>query len=177
MIATIFDTETTGLIINPARSLDSQPEIISLAAQEVNLATGEKLISYYQEFKPIKPVSEEITKITGFTNEHLSTRPSISMHLNEIVSFLESAKLIIGQNITFDKGMLDLECRRYGPNIRWPKSLDLVENSIFIKGYRLSLTKLHMELFGKGFEDAHQSDVDVDATVRCAVEMFRRGWL
>jgi DNA polymerase III alpha subunit (gram-positive type) len=177
MIAIVFDTETTGLIINPARALNMQPEIISLAAQEVNLATGEKLMSYYNEFKPIKPVSEEITKITGFTNDHLSKRPSIAPHLDEIITFLESGKLLIGQNLSFDQKMLELECKRYNRTIKWPKGLDLVENSIFIKGYRLSLTNLHLELFGKAYEDAHQADVDVDATCRCACEMFKRGWL
>jgi DNA polymerase III alpha subunit (gram-positive type) len=168
-----FDTETTGLIINPARSLALQPEIISLAAQEFDLATGEKFASYYQEFKPTKPVSEEITKITGFTNDHLNTCPSISVHLNEITIFLERAQLLIGQNITFDKGMFELELKRYNKRIIWPKSLDLVENTIHLKGFRLNLTALHETLFGVGFESAHLASADVDATVRCAIELYR----
>lgn len=177
MFATIFDTETTGLIINPARSLALQPEIISLAAQSFDTITGTKFTSYYNEFKPNKPVSQEITNITGFTNDHLNTRPYIGDHLDEIIAFLEKAELIIGQNIIFDQQMLELECKRYKRTIKWPKGLDLVENTIHLKGYRLNLTALHTELFGVGFESAHQADVDVDATYRCAVELFKRDLL
>jgi DNA polymerase III epsilon subunit-like protein len=175
--AVVFDTETTGLIINPARSLALQPEIISFAAQEFELDGGEKFSSYYQEFKPTKPVSEEITKITGFNNDYLSTKPSIVDHIDDITVLLERAQLLIGQNITFDKGMVELELRRCNKKIIWPMSLDLVEHTIYLKGYRLSLTNLHLELFGTTFEDAHQSNVDVDATYRCAVELFKRGLL
>jgi DNA polymerase III subunit alpha len=177
MKTVVFDTETTGLIINPARSLALQPEIISLAAQEFELETGEKFNSYYKEFKPIKPVSEEIKKITGITNEQLADKNSIRYHLDEIIIFLEKAQLLIGQNITFDKGMVDLELRRYDKRIIWPKSLDLVENTIHLKGYRLTLTNLHIELFGKGFEEAHLASADVEATYRCAVELYKRGML
>jgi DNA polymerase III epsilon subunit-like protein len=177
MIAICFDCETTGLILNPARKLDMQPEIISLAAQEFDTITGTKLKSYYGEFKPNKSISEEITKITGFTNDQLNTRSPIKESLNEIISFLEKTQLIIGQNINFDMSMLELECQRYNKMIKWPRTLDLVENTIHLKGYRLSLTNLHIELFGKEFDDAHQAYADVEATYRCCIELFRKGLL
>jgi DNA polymerase III epsilon subunit-like protein len=74
-------------------------------------------------------------------------------------------------------GMINLECKRYDKEIKWPKTLDLVENSIFVKGYRLSLTNLHKELFGTDFAGAHDATVDVRITIKCAIEMFKRGWL
>lgn len=177
MIAVIFDTETTGLIENPARSLDKQPEIISIAIQKLNLQTGEFFEKHYFIFKPTKPVSELITKITGFTNEYLNNMPLITDYMEEIILVLESAPLIIGQNINFDMSMVNLECRRYHREIKWPKSLDLIENTIHLKGYRLSLTNLHLELFGVTFPDAHQADVDVAMTAKCAIELFKRGML
>jgi hypothetical protein len=73
--------------------------------------------------------------------------------------------------------MVTLECDRLGKKIKWPKTLDLVENSIFLKGYRLSLTNLHIELFGTDFAGAHAADTDVKMTIKCAIEMFKRGWL
>jgi DNA polymerase III epsilon subunit-like protein len=178
MITVVFDTETTGLIINPARSLALQPEIISLAAQEFDLETGEQFSHYYGEFKTVKPVSEEITRITGLTNEHLSTCQSIEKELPIIINMLRSAPLLIGQNIRFDQDMVELECRRYKyPPITWPKTLDLVQNSIHLKGYRLNLTNLHIELFGTEFKDAHDARTDAMITAKCAVEMFRKGML
>jgi DNA polymerase III epsilon subunit-like protein len=177
MIATIFDTETTGLIINPARRLGAQPEIISFASVTVSLDTGERSNIYYEIFKPTKPISQEISDITGFTNENIKDRPPIYQHIDDMLNILEKASLIIGQNITFDKSMFELECQRYNRKIKWPMSLDLVEHTIYLKGYRLSLTNLHLELFGVGFESAHRADIDVAATVRCAIEMFKRGML
>jgi DNA polymerase III epsilon subunit-like protein len=178
MIATIFDTETTGLINNPARKLDAQPEIISLAIQSVNLMTEEIYDNYYQEFKPLKPISEEITKITKITNEKLNNAHSMNFELPMIIPRLSSAPLLIGQNIRFDMDMIELECRRYNfPLPKWPKIMDLIQNTIHLKGYRLSLTNLHLELFGSTFESAHDASVDCTITCKCAIELFKRGLL
>jgi DNA polymerase III epsilon subunit-like protein len=177
MIVTAFDTETTGLIINPARKLDTQPEIISIAIQTVNLQTAELSDPYYKIFRPVKPISEEISRITGFNNENLSGAPPIKDHLESIIMKLQNAPLLIGQNIRFDMSMVELECMRYNTGIKWPKSLDLVENTIHMKGYRLSLTNLHMELFGHDFDSAHRADIDVMITCKCAIELYKRGLL
>jgi len=177
MNVTVFDTETTGLIDNPARKLEKQPEIVSIAIQNINLATGELGGEYYQMFKPTRPIPQDVTKIHGITNEMVENSPSIELALSYIIGTLEMSQLIIGQNISFDKSMVELECKRYNRSIKWPKTMDLVENSIFTKGYRLSLTNLHMELFGTNFDSAHRANVDVLITAKCATEMFRRGWL
>jgi DNA polymerase III epsilon subunit-like protein len=177
MKATIFDTETTGLIVNPARKLDSQPEIISIAIQSVDLQAAEVYDTFYRIFKPNKPISEEITKITGFTNDSVSAAPPIKDHLDEIIQKLESANLLIGQNLAFDLDMVGLELERYDRTIKWPPVMDLVANTIHLRGYRLSLKNLHIELFGKEFEGAHRADVDVAMTVKCAMELFKRGML
>jgi DNA polymerase III subunit alpha, Gram-positive type len=178
MLATIFDTETTGLIENPARKLDIQPEIISIAIQNVNLKTGEFLEHYYSLFKPIKPISEEITKITGITNEIVKDEGSIERELPIIINMLKSASLLIGQNITFDLDMIELECKRYKyPISKWPRMLDLVQNTIHLKGYRLNLTNLHIELFGKEFVGAHDAWIDCTITAKCAIELFKKGLL
>jgi DNA polymerase-3 subunit alpha (Gram-positive type) len=177
MIATVFDTETTGLIENPARKLDSQPEIISIAIQNINLETGEIFDLYYREFKPQKPLTKNITEITKITNEQLADAPSIETNLPRIVEKLSGASLIIGQNIRFDMDMIELECKRYNLSIKWPKIMDLVQNTIHLKGYRLSLTNLHLELFGTEFDSAHIASVDCAITSKCAIELFKRGLL
>jgi DNA polymerase-3 subunit epsilon len=177
MLATVFDTETTGLIINPARKLDTQPEIISIAMQSFITPTGELQVSYYKVFKPNGIITDEITKITGFTNESVFGAPKIIDHLDDIIVFLETSELIIGQNLGFDMSMVELECQRANKRIKWPRKLDLVANTIHLKGYRLSLKNLHIELFGEEFKGAHQADVDVAMTVKCAIELFKKGLL
>ena len=178
MQAVIFDTETTGLINNPARKLDAQPEIVSLAALQVELDEAKIGSLYYKLFRPSRPIPDEAIKVHGITNEYVRDMKSIESELPFIVPLLKSGKLIIGQNVRFDMDMVELECRRYNyPHPRWPLAFDLVENSIFLKGFRLSLTNLHVELFGKEFSGAHKADTDVQITAKCAIEMRRRGWL
>lgn len=174
MKVTIFDTETTGLIINPARKLDKQPEVISIAICDVDLASGLISNEYYQEFKPQNSITQEITDITKFTNEYLSTKNHIFHYMEEITQRLENPLLLIGQNINFDMSILNFECQRYWRPIKWPKTLDLIENTIYLKGYRLSLTNLHLELFHTTFEDAHHALTDAKITAKCAIELFKR---
>jgi DNA polymerase III subunit alpha, Gram-positive type len=178
VIATVFDTETTGLIINPARKLEKQPEIIAFASQTINLATGEYLYEGYNTFiKPHDPISEEITKITGITNEQVKDMPEMYYFIDDILLCLEGSELLIGQNIRFDMDMVELECKRLNKTIKWPKTMDLIQNTIHLRGYRLSLTNLHIELFGSEFTGAHQASVDVAITCKCAIELFKRGLL
>jgi len=178
MKAIVFDTETTGLIINPARKLDVQPEIVSIAIIEVDLDIPRMEDLYYKLFKPSRQIPQDVTKIHGITNESVKDMPSILMELSSILPKLISGDLMIGQNVRFDMDMVELECKRYNYQIpKWPRILDLVDNSIFLKGYRLSLTNLHIELFGKEFEGAHKADTDVQITAKCAIEMRKRGWL
>ena len=177
MIALVLDTETTGLIDNPARRLALQPEIISYAS--VNINTSENLLfgEYYRIFQPTKSINEEITKITGFTNEYLNNFHFIVDDIDEIVDQIQNASCIIGHNIKFDMNMIELECQRHGKTINWPQNIDLVQNSIYLQGYRLTLTDLHLKLFGTTFQSAHRADVDVQMTAKCALEMFKLGML
>jgi DNA polymerase III epsilon subunit-like protein len=178
MKVTVFDTETTGLIINPARKLDAQPEIVSIAILKIDLYEAKMEDMYYKLFKPSKSIPQHAFKIHGISDEDVKNCPRIYHHLtDEIIPLFEESNLIIGQNINFDMSMVDLECKRYSRPIKWPKALDLVENSIFLQGYRLSLIDLHIELFGKEFEGAHKADTDVRITAKCAIEMYKRRWL
>jgi DNA polymerase III epsilon subunit-like protein len=175
--ALVIDTETTGLIDNPARRLALQPEIISFASVSVNFLVGVISHEYYRLFKPQKPISEEIRRITGLTNELLSNAPYIEDHLDDIIEKIEHAPLVIGQNIQFDRNMIDIECDRYRKVVEWPTCIDLVQHAIYLKGYRLTLSDLYMELFKENFQGAHKANIDVEITAKCSIEMHRRGML
>lgn len=177
MLALVFDTETSGLIENPARRLEVQPEVISFASCFIIPSEDSISNEYYKEFKPRKPIGADITKITGLTNEQLNKCDYIDPHLDTLIHMLENAPIIIGQNVRFDMSMIELECMRYGKSIVWPTAVDLTQHAIFIKGYRLKLAELYLELFGKTFEDAHRADVDCRMTALCAIEMYKKGWL
>jgi DNA polymerase III epsilon subunit-like protein len=107
----------------------------------------------------------------------LVDKPAFVGVANQIFSFIESAPLIIAHNLSFDKDALEIEAERLGRTIAWPPGLCSVEQSLHLKSKRLTLKKLHAELFGKEFEGAHRAKTDVQALVRCCVELFKRGVL
>lgn len=185
MRALILDCETTGLPKNRTIKLDLQPEVIEFAAALVNLKTGKVLKSYQTLIKPLKPLSDTpafgdkktITAITGITNEMLAKAPSFKDISKEIFTMIQKAPVVIAHNLSFDSEMLDIEAERLKYKLCWPRKICTVENSVNYKGYRLNLTKLHFELFGKEFEGAHRAQGDVEALTKCAIEMFKRGWI
>jgi len=180
MKAVILDTETTGLIANHSVTIDKQPEITEFFAQHVDLATGKVTKKYETLIKPhnfpmsAKTIAETKTKIT---NDMLRPAPSFKDVAAKIKEIVEGAPVIIAHNAAFDREMISIEYERMKKELKWPRMLCTVEQTIHIKGHRLSLTNLHIELFGKAFDEAHRAQTDVRALTKCCVELFKRGML
>lgn len=185
MKALILDTETSGLPKNRTIKLELQPEIIELYAQIVDLKTGKVSKPFGTLIKPSKVLGDTpnpgdkktTTQITGITNEMLKNAPSFKEVSKVIFKMIEKAPVIIAHNLSFDAEMTDIEAERLKYELRWPRKICSVEATIAMKGYRLTLTKLYLELFGKEFEGAHRAQGDVDALTKCCVELFKRGML
>lgn len=177
MIALVFDTETTGLIDNRTIKLASQPHVIEFMSQLVDLDGGHVGSETELLIRPPEPLPEKIVKITGITDEMLVGAPSFSDVATVIRTAIESAPLVIAHNASFDAEMLDIEFDRLGQKIAWPRLICTVEQTVHLRGYRMTLTQLHSFLIGGGHAEAHRARSDVEALVRCIVEMRKRGWL
>lgn len=177
MIATIFDTETDDLINSLAVKLDRQPHILSLYYNVVNLSTGTKLAEGSYMFKPPRPISAEITKINGITNEMVQNSPPFSHLAAMIKREFEEQTIIIAHNAAFDRDMINIEMQRCDLQVNWPRIICTVEQTIWLETYRLSLTNLYKLLFNEDFQEKHSASGDVTALARCCVELFNRGWL
>lgn len=177
MHAFVFDTETSGLIDNHTMPLDKQPEIIEFYGATLDLDTGEVLDEIDTLIKPRREITDEITKITGIENDDLKDALPFSAHAPRIRRAIGTADAAIAHNLSFDKEMLEIECERLGGiELKWPaRMICTVEQTIHLKGYRLSLQALHELLFGEPFKEAHRAKTDVQALVKCTVELFRRG--
>jgi DNA polymerase III alpha subunit (gram-positive type) len=151
------------------------PEIVEFCGITLNLETGEILKEIDTLIKPSKSVTEETTKITGLRDEDLEGAGAFADKKDGIRNLIESAPLVIAHNLSYDKEMIDIEYERLGETIRWPRLLCTVEATIYLKGYRMNLTGLHEYLFGTGFPSAHRARNDVEALVRCCVELHKRG--
>lgn len=182
MKAVLFDTETTGLVRNRTLKLDQQPEVIEFYACAANLKTGKITKELDTLIKPAKPLSDTpapgdkktITQITGITNEMLKNAKLFKDHAKAIIKMLSSAPVVIAHNASFDRDMIEIEAERLGIEFKWPKVLCTVEQTIHMKGHRLSMSALHQELFGEPFLGAHRAKADVQALLKCCVELHKR---
>lgn len=177
MKAFAFDTETTGLVENRTVKDERLPEIIEFYGCEFNLKTGKIGKEVNLLIKPRKAITDEITNITGITNEMVAKAPPFLVASREIKRMIEAQSLILAHNLSYDKEMVNIEMDRIKEKMTWPRGLCTVEQTIHLKGFRLSLTNLHEYLFGEPFSGAHRAKVDVAAMVRCCVELHKRGEL
>lgn len=188
MIATIFDTETTGLLQNRTMKDGALPEVIDFYGAVVDLAASVEagspviLREYETLIKPSRPLGDKpnpgdkktTTQITGITNEMLAQAPRFAEVAGNIAAILEAAPFGIAHNVSYDHEMIEIEMGRCGKAVRWPRLICTVEATAYLKGKRLTLTALHEYLFSAPFPDAHRAKPDVAALIRCCVELFRR---
>jgi DNA polymerase-3 subunit epsilon len=175
MIALVLDTETTALVANRTMADSWLPEIIEFYAELVDLASENNIAYLHHFIKPMRPISPDITKITGIDDAMVADKPNFKKLAPDIIEMIEDASVIIAHNAHFDRECLDIEAQRIGLEIRWPRTICTVEQSIFYTGNRLTLSQLHEFLFKEKFADAHRASSDAKALIRCCREMFRRG--
>ncbi len=177
MIALILDCETSGLVENHSIKLTAQPEIIEFCSFATNLETGERLQELEMLIQPKNPISAKITEITGIDNEGLKYAPPFKDFAEAIKINLETALAIIAHNMSFDAEMLDIEFERLGTKIVWPRRVCTVENTLYLKGYRLKQSELYSLIFPGESYKAHRGRSDVEALERICLELFKRGEL
>ena len=115
-------------------------------------------------------------------------KKDMSNNIDDILYYINSPDLIIWHNIEYDEGMIKLELQRlnrvhdYRPKqtfctmnetIDYCKLPKRNENSPWYK--RPKLGELHKKLFDEYFVWAHDAMVDVEATLRSFVELYKQG--
>lgn len=184
----IFDTETDLLVSNSAIPLDKQPriaEFFGTTVDQYSTVTGQEEVAKVidgSDFDLLmsigRPMNEKAGSITGITDEMLKGQPSFKVKGPEVKAWVEKHDRVVAHNLAFDKQVVDMQMELNGlAKINWPELVCTVEATEFLKGYRLSLSALHEELFGEKFEGAHRAKVDVRALVRCYIEIVNRGWI
>ena len=172
----IFDTETTGLLKPRAAGLQSQPYITEIYIVQVDedFNVLKELDSY---IKIPVPVPDFITKITGIQDSDLVNAPTFEELIPRLIDIFEDTTEMVAHNVSFDKAMVGNQLVRAGvKEFPFPEiETCTVIKSMCLEQRRVSLTRLHELLLGKGFKDAHRAKSDVHALVRCYHEMRERG--
>ena len=101
-----LDTETTGL------SAEGGDRVIELGCVELvnRKLTGNNLHFY---FNPGRDSHEDALKVHGISNEFLRDKPKFASVVQEILSYVEGAEIII-HNAAFDVGFLNKELELAG---------------------------------------------------------------
>lgn len=164
----IYDTETTGLLKPGIADLASQPKIIEFALVELDDDYNE-VGAWSWLINPGEPITDEITKITGLTNNDLVGKPSFIQVLPEIEDVFLGAHRLMAHNLPFDLGMLTNELKRVGREYAFPYppnqlcTVQLASELIF--GRRARMTELYEKTLGKKLEQTHRALDDVRALV------------
>ncbi len=178
----IFDTETTGLPKNynaPVSDSDNWPRMVQLAWQ-LHDVDGKLITAKNHIVKPDGfDIPIGVSTIHGITTERaLNDGIELNIVLNEFLADLQKTTYIVGHNVSFDINILGAEYYRLSVenNLNNTKVIDTMRSSINYcalpggkgGGFKYpSLTDLHIKLFNKPFDDAHDAAYDVDATGRC----------
>jgi len=179
-----FDTETTGLPRNwkaPIEDLNNWPRMIQLAWFVYN-EKGEKIDSKDYIIKPEDfGIPAESSEIHGITTERaLAEGNDLTYVLAVFNDFISRADQLVAHNMSFDEKIVGAEFLR-----------KKIKSKLFSKervctmtsskeycaipgryGYKWpTLSELHIRLFGKDFENAHDAYSDINATAACFWKM------
>lgn len=185
----VFDTETTWFISKKETDLDKQPRILQFAGILWTLIdwvfTEEKRVNIM--INPKIPIPYWSSEIHHIYDVDVKNSPYIEEVIDDIMEYINWPDIIIGHNIAYDEDMTKLELRRlqkeykYRPkqvmctmnqSINFCKLPKRNENSPWFK--RPKLWELHKILFDEYFSWAHDAMVDVEATLKCFVELVNK---
>ena len=145
---TVIDLETSSKYAN-------QAHIIELAA--VKVRKGKITSQYSTLVKPSEPVSDEVTRITGITNEMLTSAPDISKKLKEFLQFIGN-DVILGHNIcSYDVNVINYTCAALGIP---PLMNDMVDTLHYAKKCEISVYNYRLPTLSRYFHiqhDAHRA--------------------
>ena len=186
----VFDTETTWFINKKETDLEKQPHIIQFAGifGELDLDwnfTEEKRVDIL--VNPKMPIPFGSSEVHHIYDIDVKKAPYIEEVIDEFLSYINSADVIVGHNIEYDESMIKLELQRLSRVHDYrPKQVICTMNTTtnFCKlpkklstspGFkRPKLWELHKKLFDKYFIWAHDAMVDVEATLKCFVEAYKK---
>lgn len=186
-----FDTETTGFY---------PPAIVQLWLITWEYEPDWKVINETPEdiiFNPRIPIGEKAMEVHGITEDDVKWKPFFDTYLKRFVEITKEVDYICWHNLNFDLKAIFWEVDRIFPKEseqrekieswklevieKWIDTMVEWTNYCEIPGRWLAykwpkLEELHIKLFNKNFENAHDAMADIIATKDCFFEM-KKLWL
>lgn len=185
-----FDTETTGLPKNwkaPVTALDNWPRMVQIAwilsDYKGNRVEEDDFIIKPENYK-IPPAATEVHGISNsMARQEGRDLKTILRRFNDLVQKTDN---IVAHNISFDLKIVGAELlrKKLKPHFQDKRQICTMKSTKnYCKlpgkyGYKWpNLSELHIKLFGKDFEEAHDAAVDIKATEKCFWELKKIGVL
>jgi len=183
-----FDTETTGLPKNykaEVTDLENWPRLVQLAWLVYN-EKGEEIAEGNRIVKPEGfTIPKQASDVHGISTERaLAEGLALSEVMQEFAEVVKEAKLLVAHNMSFDEKIAGAEF------LRQAIEHDLFNTARFCTkeastnfcaipgpyGYKWpTLSELHIKLFDRDFEGAHDALVDVRACADCFFALVKKG--
>ena len=185
----VYDTETTWFINKKETDLNLQPKIIQFAwiLWEVKENQFKEIKRINLLINPKCPIPYSSSQVHHLYDIDVKESPYIETEIDRIISYINEPDIIIWHNIEYDENMIKLELRRLGKEYKYkPKQVICTMNSStnFCKlpkkiasspwYKRPKLWELHKKLFNEYFIWAHDAMIDVEATLRCFLELLKQ---
>ena len=156
----VFDLETTGLDLVKDR-------IIQISYIKVYPDGTEERKDYH--INPCKPIPQEVTELTGITNEMVKDKPTFKQMAATFEQEFTGCDFAGYNSNHFDVPMLAEEFLRAGIDFDFSKCRLIDAQTIFMKMERRNLAAAYKFYCGRKMEEdfeAHRSDQDTEATYR-----------
>jgi DNA polymerase-3 subunit epsilon len=150
-----FDIEATGLNV-------AKDRIIEINIHKVHPNGKEENRTWV--VNPGYPISEEATKVHGFTAEDLKDKPTFKQVAREIEQFLKHCDLAGYNIIKYDVPMLVEEFLRAEVDFDINNRRIIDVQNIFMKMEQRTLSAAYKFYLDKELENAHSAEADTKAT-------------
>ncbi|QCX32275.1 PolC-type DNA polymerase III [Caloramator sp. E03] len=158
----VFDIETTGLNSN-------NDEIIEIGAVKIKNFT---IVDTFSSLvKPKKEIKNEITKLTGISNEMVKDKPSIETVLPEFLNFVGNAP-VVAHNAKFDTSFIKNNSKIQGLNFN-----NAIVDTLLLSRWLLPDLKKHRlniiaEHLGVSLNNHHRAVDDATATAHIFIKFL-----
>jgi len=179
----VFDTETTWFINKKESSLEVQPHIVQFAWILWEIKDGkfveEKKVNIL--INPKSPIPYAASQVHHIYDIDVKNAPFIENLIEEIISYINDPDIIIWHNIEYDIDMIKLELKRLNLEYKFNPKQIICTMKTTVDYCALEwnwnrfkypkLWELHKKVFWEYFIWAHDALVDVEATLRCFIEL------
>ncbi len=188
MLIFVFDTETTGFIDKKESDLNKQPRIVQFAGilWEIENDKFKEIEKINIMINPWVPIPFGASQVHHIYDIDVQNSPKIDSVIDSILHYLNTPDIIIGHNIEYDDEMIRLELKRlkrefdYRPRqtlCTMKQTVDFCQLQGNGERYKYpKLWELHKKLFWEYFTGAHDAIVDVEATLKCFIQLNKQ-WI